>query len=142
MSTKYENSVYEEAGSGSESQPPYAVIQQKRPKTSRILVFAIFSLIAINMAISITALVFMLSPTNQESSLPSNCRCDGNAVINTSLTKQEQSDQNIQRQLLEINSKLNQSLEKQNKMEIRTTQLVELTNDQSSTIFDLEVRQN
>ena len=57
MSTKYENSVYEEAGSGSESQPPYAVIQQKRPKTSRILVFAIFSLIAINMAISITALV-------------------------------------------------------------------------------------
>ena len=63
-------------------------------------------------------------------------------MINTSLTKQEQSDQNVQRQLLEINSKLNQSLEKQNTVEIRTTQLVKLTNEQSSTIFDLEVKQN
>ena len=89
MSTKYENSVYEVAGSCNESQPPYAVIQQQRTKTSRILLFAIFSLIAINMAISITALVFTLSPTNQESSLPSQCRCDVNAAAHELMLAQK-----------------------------------------------------
>ena len=88
MSTKYKNSVYEVAGSDNESQPPHAVIQQ-RAKISRILLFAIFSLIAINMAISITALVFVLSPTNQETSLPSQCRCDVNAAAHELMLAQK-----------------------------------------------------
>ena len=83
-----------------------------------------------------------ITQLEEQSKSRSSIIVDLQKTLNTSLTKQEQSDQNVQRQLLEINSKLNQSLEKQNTVEIRTTQLVKLTNEQSSTIFDLEVRQN